>query len=567
MHQTQRMLALTMGILLISAVRICTAATFTCGTGDVTCLINAMRAANGTAEPDTIRLAAGTYTLTAVDNATDGPNGLPSVTSALTITGVGAETTIIERAAGAPGFRLVHVAATGTLALEGLTLRGGRGSGFSVGGGLFNRGTLTISRATVADHDFDEGGGLVNQGGTVTIAASTFVNNVGFFVAAGVWNDGGSLSITDTTFAGGASEGSGALLNEGGTVSLTNSTVVDNFGDTSGGLTNSGGVMVLTNSTLAQNFCRVCFGGSALLNASGGTAILTNTTVAANTTAGSGSGGLTNDGGLLVVLNSIVAGNTYLQSRPADCTGQITSQGHNLIGSLMDCTITLQPTDLTGDPGLDVYTDDGQPGHGHYPLLRTSRAVDAGDPAACPSQDQLGQPRVGPCDIGAVEFHPVLPPGLTLTLNQSTFTTGQTVRVALRIHQPGPPFTGDFYFGAILPDGQTALFMSHEGWIQARLDDPRAFRPLAKNAVLSQGLDLTFDPFFAYTFHGGEAAGIYSFFAALTPPEAFSDGGVEAGDLLALEAKPFRFSPSGTGGPVAQLPAKIQAIRDRHKNQ
>jgi hypothetical protein len=141
---------------------------------------------------------------------------------------------------------------------------------------------------------------------------------------------------------------------------------------------------------------------------------------------------------------------------------------------------------------------------------------------------------------------------------------GETVRVALRVQQPGPTVTGDFYFGAILPDGQTAVFISNEGEIQARLDNPRAFRPLAKNAVLSQGLDLSFDPFFAYTFQGAEASGIYSFFALFTPPEAFSDGRVDAGDLLALELKSFRFSPSGL---VAQLPANIQAIRDKHMNR
>src|SRR5919108_621659 len=57
-----------------------------------------------------------------------------------------------------------------------------------------------------------------------------------------------------------------------------------------------------------------------------------------------------------------------------------------------------------GDPGLGAFTDDGTPGHGHFPLLPTSQAIDAGNDAVCPDTDQLGQPRVGPCDIGAIEF-------------------------------------------------------------------------------------------------------------------------------------------------------------------
>src|SRR5262245_48642030 len=102
------------------------AKTFHCGAGDVPCLIEAINAANANGTKNTIRLEAGTYTLTAVDNNTDGPNGLPSVTSPLTIQGDGADATILERAAVAPQVRLVHVAASGQLALSQLTLRGGK---------------------------------------------------------------------------------------------------------------------------------------------------------------------------------------------------------------------------------------------------------------------------------------------------------------------------------------------------------------------------------------------------------------------------------------------------------
>ena len=98
---------------------------FACTAGDVACLIAAINTANANGETTTITLEAGTYTLTAVDNTTDGPNGLPSVTSPLTIQGAGADTTVIERAPSAPPFRLGHIAATGVLTLTRLTLRGG----------------------------------------------------------------------------------------------------------------------------------------------------------------------------------------------------------------------------------------------------------------------------------------------------------------------------------------------------------------------------------------------------------------------------------------------------------
>ena len=126
------------------------AADFTCTAGDVACLITAINMANANGQTNTITLRAGTYTLTAVDNNTDGPNGLPAITSVLTIKGTTAATTILERDTSAPVFRILKVAAAGTLTLQRLTLRNGSlpgffGSGFfTSGGGINNSGTLTL---------------------------------------------------------------------------------------------------------------------------------------------------------------------------------------------------------------------------------------------------------------------------------------------------------------------------------------------------------------------------------------------------------------------------------------
>jgi hypothetical protein len=101
------------------------AKTFHCGAGDVQCLIDAITEANANGEENRIRLDAGTYTLTDVDNDTDGPTGLPSIPHTLTIQGAEADTTILERSASAPSFRLLHVAASGSLTVMGVTVRGG----------------------------------------------------------------------------------------------------------------------------------------------------------------------------------------------------------------------------------------------------------------------------------------------------------------------------------------------------------------------------------------------------------------------------------------------------------
>jgi hypothetical protein len=161
-----------------------------------------------------------------------------------------------------------------------------------------------------------------------------------------------------------------------------NSTVADNFVSGIGGgiLLNGGGVLLITNSTIARN--RATFIGGGIANLRGGTVPI----------------------GTVLLQNTILALNTEGPGLPSDCSGPVTSLDNNLIGVLTGCTITLQPSDLTGDPGLDTFTDNGTPGNGHFPLLLTSQAIDAGNDAVCPRRDQLGERRIGPCDIGAIEF-------------------------------------------------------------------------------------------------------------------------------------------------------------------
>ena len=126
----------------------------------------------------------------------------------------------------------------------------------------------------------------------------------------------------------------------------------------------------------------------------GGMTVILNATIAENTSR-EGAPGAGIRGGPVILQNTILARNSGAFSGGSDCT-YVTSFGHNLIGDPTGCTITLQPSDLTGDPGLGPFTDNGRPGTGHFPLLPTSQAIDAGSDAVCPRTDQLGQLRIGP---------------------------------------------------------------------------------------------------------------------------------------------------------------------------
>jgi hypothetical protein len=68
------------------------AAEFFCSSGDVGCLIAAINEANLNSQEDTINLAAGTYTLTSIDNGTTfNAIGLPVITGAMIINGESAK--------------------------------------------------------------------------------------------------------------------------------------------------------------------------------------------------------------------------------------------------------------------------------------------------------------------------------------------------------------------------------------------------------------------------------------------------------------------------------------------
>jgi hypothetical protein len=303
---------------------------------------------------------------------TEEANGLPSITSSLTILGAellglpsGEEevlpplpvgmTTVIERNAltSLPPFRLFHVAEAGTLVIERLTLRGGDAA---VGGGLFNLGTLTIRDSTVVGNHARVAGALSNSG-TLTITSSTLAANSGEDVGGGISNSG--------------------------SVTITNSTVADNTGALGGGLFNFGSITI-TNSTISRNVASFRAGG--LLN-----------------------------NGTLNLQNTILARN--ISGDSPDCFGSVGSLGNNFVGTQMGCTVTVLPgagdLDRTGNPLLVDLSDVGTPGFGHFPPRPDSPAIDAGNDAACPDTDQLGRGRVmvlanAPhvCDIGAIEFHP-----------------------------------------------------------------------------------------------------------------------------------------------------------------
>jgi hypothetical protein len=385
-----------------------------CAAADASCLVAAIAEANAGSREVVIQLAAGVYTLDPASAPDLLPGGLQN-TGSVTIRGAGADATVIERASGSPPFRIIDN--RGTLTIEKVTIRGGDTESLLQapgGGGIANASgaTLTIVDSRISENKALKTGGGVMAAGTVTIVRSSISNNQAQDGAGIAWS-GTSLVITDSAITGNVASafGGGIFKPFAGDIAIVNSTIAANRAPFGGAIqlgvpdaftTGPTGLVTIANSTLAGNGSLVGAGGlsGAPFAQNRATATLASTILASNSTSGFG---------------------------PSDCGNVVlTSGGHNLIEH-SSCPGSLLASDVIADALLGALVVDGPPGFAHLPLLAGSPAIDAGGVAPrrpgrgqgtpahghhgdadadCPREDQIGEPRVGACDIGAIEFQP-----------------------------------------------------------------------------------------------------------------------------------------------------------------
>jgi chitodextrinase len=414
----------TIGLLV--APQAASAASIPCTTTD---LIGAISAANSGG--GTVTLAAGcTYTLTAVNNSTDGGTGLPVITGNLSIAGNGATITR-STASGTPTFRLFDVASSGSLTLDSLTLSNGQlaSNGTTGGAGIYNHGNLTVSGTTFSGNASPSpngvSGGAVSNSGQLTVTTSLFTGNLAQ-EGASIFNQN-STSISQTTFLNNKATiyGGGGILNGFGTTTVSGSTFVGNTGPGGGAIDNDT-TMVVSNSTFYNN-SDGGNGGGVVNNF--GTITFIQSTLAGNK-ASTGSnihnfsyGGVT---ATVTLFMSIVADG--IGANNCDSNGPpIIDNGYNL-DSGSSCGFSSAHHSISNtEPQLDALANNGGPTQ-TMALPVTSPAVDAipTSVSGCSgSNDQRGvvRPQGAGCDIGAFETlfssndtqPPTVPTGLSAT--------------------------------------------------------------------------------------------------------------------------------------------------------
>ena len=361
----------------------------------VTALADAIGAANANPGPDTLELTSGcTYTLTSGPyDLAMGPNGLPIITSNITINGHGA---VIARstADGMPSFRIFEVIEGGALTLNQLSLANGNVVNMMVmdenyaGGGILNlAGTLTLDGCILSNNVAGyDGGGIANisMGETtavLTLRHSTFASNLAFGQGGGVFNNG-TLTVDSSTFNTNNAQQLGGALSNDGTAVVANSTLNMNFSAEVAGAVKNVGTLTFINSTLSGNIAREGVSGIESI----GVTILKNT----------------------IVANNAPGGNCELFA-----AGIITDGGGNLVWG--DTGFPTCPGSV-GDPKLADLASNGGPTQ-TMALQAGSAAMDAGDDAICAASpvnnlDQRGfsRPHGAHCDIGAYEAGAAGPP-------------------------------------------------------------------------------------------------------------------------------------------------------------
>jgi CHRD domain len=253
------------------------------GAAGLVAAINAANAGGG----GTVNLESGcTYSLTSANNTIPGlgANGLPAITSPITINGGGGATI----AGNNSSFRVIAIlgAAGGSLTLNGVTVTGGNASGqgpAGFGGGLFNfAGTLRLNGSVVTDNAASSAGGGIASGTMGPGPGATLTLN----------NSEVSWNTVPPTGMGG-----GGILSISGTLTVNNSTIDHNSGSGGGGIASGngqgggGGSFITINNTVISGNSATGgeqTGGAGVSN--GGTLQMNNTQLTGND-AGDGVGG------------------------------------------------------------------------------------------------------------------------------------------------------------------------------------------------------------------------------------------------------------------------------------
>lgn len=199
-----------------------------------------------------------------------------------------------------------------TTLLDGFIITGGNANAENFfdnrGGGLRNGGTITLAAVIFSGNKANTGGGMANFGTNVTLTNVTFANNSveGTDSSGGGLANNGSAVLKDVIFSDNQADWGGGMFNSDGIATLIDVTFSGNRGQNGGGLFTYYREITLTRVTFSGNIASL--GGGMVSNAPG---IATLTDVAfTDNMAYSVGGGIYNGTQPLILNNVSLTNNT-----------------------------------------------------------------------------------------------------------------------------------------------------------------------------------------------------------------------------------------------------------------
>lgn len=164
------------------------------------------------------------------------------------------------------------------------SIKGGNNddTGTAKGGGIYNKGTLTIQGGSITGNTTSGyGGGIYNEG-RLTISGGTITENTSSYFGGGIYN-GGILTINGGTISyNNATNGGGGIYNSGSfSTSISGGTIINNSANNGGGIYLNSGILSISGGTISDNTASSHGGGiyyyGGTFNLSGNPTVVSNT--------------------------------------------------------------------------------------------------------------------------------------------------------------------------------------------------------------------------------------------------------------------------------------------------